>query len=97
MTYSLSSTDGITSGTTYSFKFRSKNIVDYSDFSEELRIAVASPPAKPSTPVKDFTRTNRTSLVVTWSESTATEVPILGYKLYLSAGTDEYSVIYEDA
>ena len=33
--------------------------------------------------------------MVTWSESADGVIPILGYKLYLSAGTDEYSLVYD--
>lgn len=35
------------------------------------------------------------SIFVEWSESMPTEVPILGYKLFMSAGTEEYELIYE--
>jgi hypothetical protein len=37
-----------------------------------------------------------TSIFVEWSESTATEVPILGYKLYMSQGTSEFTLIYSE-
>jgi len=35
-----------------------------------------------------------TSIYVKWAESLPTEVPILGYKLYMSEGTSEYKLIY---
>jgi hypothetical protein len=76
--------------------FRSKNIVGYSFYSEQVRIAVASPISKPTTPTKDYVRSTKTEITVHWTESTATEVPVIGYKLYMSAGTDEYSVVYSD-
>jgi hypothetical protein len=97
LTYTLQSGDGIASGKTYTFMYRSKNIVAYSDYSEQIRIAVASPISQPAKPTKDYVRSTKTSITVLWSESTATEVPVLGYKLYMSAGTDEYSVVYSDA
>ena len=47
-------TAAITSGTTYTFKFRSFNKVGFSEFSEQVRFAIASPPAKPVAPTKDM-------------------------------------------
>jgi hypothetical protein len=37
-----------------------------------------------------------TSTFVEWLESAATEVPILGYKLYRSQGTSEFALIYSE-
>ena len=39
----------------------------------------------------------KTSKTPTPKSTPATEVPVLGYKLYMSAGTDEYSLVYSDA
>ena len=88
---------GLVSGRIYTFKYRSKNSVGYSDFSVEKRYAVSMPPEKPATPTKDMARSTTTSIYVLWSEQPATAVPILGYKLYMSAGTSEYSLIYSNA
>lgn len=90
-------TDGIVSGTTYTFKYRSANIIGDSVFSNEVRYAISSPPAKPNTPTKDYDRSGRTFMMIQWSESAATEIPIIGYTLYMSKGTGEYEMIYEDA
>ena len=73
--------NGLTSGATYTFKFRSFNVVGFSEFSEQARFAIASPPAKPVTPTKDMQMSTKTSIYIKWSESQATEVPILGYKI----------------
>jgi hypothetical protein len=85
---------GLVSGRIYTFKYRSENIVGYSDFSTEVRLAISTPPAKPATPTKSMSQSTLTSIYVLWSESPATQVPILGYKLYMSKGTSEYELIY---
>jgi len=72
---------GLISGATYTFKFRSFNVVGFSEFSEQVRYAIASPPAKPATPTKDMQMSTKTSIYIKWSESQATEIPILGYKI----------------
>lgn len=84
-TFTISS--GLTSGRIYTFKFRSINSVGPSPFSTEKRCAIATPPLKPNTPTKDMTLSTLTSIYVRWTLSNATEVPILGYKLYMSQGT----------
>jgi hypothetical protein len=87
---------GLTSGRIYTFKTRSRNDIGYSDFSIEKRYAVSLPPSKPSTPTKSMALSTETSIYVEWDESPATQVPILGYKLYISASTSEYELIYEE-
>ena len=95
MAHTISS--GLLSGRIYSFKFRSANSVGYSEFSGLTRYAIALPPGKPTTPTKDMARSTQTSIFVTWSESAATQVPILGYKLYISKGTSEYELVYSES
>lgn len=85
----------ITAGTVYTFKIRAKNAVDYSPFSAEVRFAAATPPAKPATPTKILSTSSKTSITVKWSQSANTEIPIQGYKLYMSNGTGVYSLIYD--
>lgn len=43
-----------------------------------------------------MTLSTKTSIYVKWTQSIATEVPILGYKLYMSEGTSQYKVIYNN-
>ena len=38
----------------------------------------------------------QTSIYVKWAESQPSEVPILGYKLYMSVGTQQYRLIYSN-
>jgi hypothetical protein len=42
---------------------------------------------KPTIPTKVISKSTTTSIFVTWTPAVATQVPILGYKIYLSAGT----------
>ena len=94
MAHTISS--GLVSGKIYTFKFRSENSIGFSEFSGLSRYAIALPPGKPTKPVKDMARSTQTSIYVTWSESAATQVPILGYKLYMSKGTSEYELVYHE-
>lgn len=91
MTHTVSS---LTSGTIYSFKYRAKNDVGYSEFSVARRFAASAPPVKPEKPTKNMDKSSHTSIFVEWAESLPSAAPILGYKLYMSAGTSEYEVIY---
>jgi hypothetical protein len=94
MTHTI--TTGLVSGQIYTFKYRSENSVGYSSFSIEKRHAITLPPSKPNAPTKSMSMSTLTSIYVKWSESLPTQVPITGYKLYMSQGTSEYSVIYSD-
>lgn len=87
MGYTLSSTDGLTPGTMYAFKYRSVNVKGNSEFSEELNIAAAAPIAKPNAPTRNLEFSSNSSLRIEWSESTATEIEVSGYILYMGEGT----------
>lgn len=95
LTHTLTTTnDGIVSGVTYTFKTRSKNVLGYSDYSREVRIAVASPPNKPAAPIKVYAESGKTFITVDWQTSSGTEIPVLGYELQISADTNEFKTIY---
>ena len=87
MGYTLSAADGLVAGTMYAFKCRAVNVKGNSEFSEELNIAAAAPIAKPATPTRNLEFSNKTSLRIEWSESTATEIEVSGYILYMGEGT----------
>ena len=93
----ISSGDGIVSGTTYTFRIRAQNVVGYSAYSTEVRYVISSPPDKPNIPTKDYTRSGMTFMYIQWSESLATETPIIGYSLYMSEATGEYNVVYSSS
>jgi len=53
MTHTLTTLlDGIIAGRVYTFKYRAVNVIGSSDFSAEVRYAIAAPPAKPATPTR---------------------------------------------
>jgi hypothetical protein len=85
---------GLAAGTIHTFKYAALNEIGRSEYSREVRIAVSRPPAKPAAPTKNMEKSTRTSIFVEWEASEATEVPILGYKLYMASGTSEYKLIY---
>jgi len=96
LTHTLTAgSDSLVSGTTYGFKFRAGNAIGYSEYSSEVRFAAASLPAQPAAPTKSLTASSKTSITVQWAESAATEVPILGYKLFMSASTGSFSLVYD--
>ena len=98
MTHTLSvavDADNIVSGSVYTFQYRSRNVIGDSEFSTEVRYAVSSPPGQPAAPTKNYLQSTRTSLLIEWSESQATETSIIGYRLYMSAGTSQYEVVYD--
>jgi hypothetical protein len=86
--------DGIVPGSIYTFKFRAVNVIDPSNFSPETRIAAASPPSKPATPTRALILNSKTQITVLWSQSANNEIPIQGYRLYMSSGTGVYTMIY---
>lgn len=87
--------EGIISGEIYTFYTITENEVGYSEASAESTYAAASLPTQMSAPVKVSTKTNSTQITVEWADAVATEVPTTNYKLYVSAGTEEYELIYD--
>ena len=87
MGYTLTGSDGLVAGTMYAFKCRAVNVKGSSAYSDELIIAAAAPIAKPATPTRTLEYSNHTSLRIEWSESTATEIAVSGYMLYMGEGT----------
>jgi len=87
--------DNIVPGSIYTFKFRAINVKGGSNFSPETRIAAASPPSKPATPTRALILNSKTQITVLWSQSANTEIPIQGYRLYISSGTGVYTMIYD--
>lgn len=76
--------DEIVKGQTYRFKIRAKNVIGYSDFSEEAYIAYGDVPAKPDLPTRLASTIN--SITVEWTEPTATELTTSGYILNMDDG-----------
>jgi hypothetical protein len=68
--------NGIVAGSIYTFKYRAINVVGASPFSDETRIAAASPPAKPAAPTRALILQGKNQITVLWSQSANTEIPI---------------------
>jgi len=94
--------DSLTTGLIYSFKWRSKNVMGYSEFSEILTVACNQLPLQANTPTVNYDYSSSTSLFVTWSlnaDGTGTGGLITGYKLYMDDGaggsfTEIFSTLY---
>ena len=88
-------THGIVSGQIYTFYTRTRNMVDYSNSSAEVRFAAARTPLTMSMPTKVQTGSNTTQITVKWDAATDTEVETTSYKLYAAEGNEEYQLIYD--
>jgi len=72
--------DGLTRGLFYSFKFRTKNAVGYSEFSSILRIGLGAAPPAITTLASDLENCGSTYVAMTWIEPAGTlHLPVLGY------------------
>lgn len=76
---------------------RARNTVGFSEFSNEIRYVISSPPDKPNSPTKDYSRASKTGMTIMWDESLATQTPIIGYNLYISEATGEYVLAYSNS
>jgi hypothetical protein len=103
LAYTVSAADGLVSGKTYAFRLTATNslssgsgfIAGTSEPSEELIVAAASPIAQPAAPTRTLSKSTRTALYITWAESTATEIPVMGYLLYMAEGTaGDFKLVY---
>ena len=78
-------------GKTYAFRLRATNILSggagVSEDSEELILAASTPVAQPLAPTRTISMSTRTALFIEWAESTATQIPVQGYLLYMAEGT----------
>jgi hypothetical protein len=85
-------TSNITKGTVYRFRYRSKNYVGWSDYSDPSYIQAATVPAKP--PAPEYLTSDSLSITLTLS---ATEddggSTVLSYKLLRDNG-DDFTSIY---
>ena len=96
MTHTLTqAANSLVAGTTYTFIFSASNVVGDSSFSSEARFAAASPPSKPVAPYKDLAFSTKTSIMVRWAQSSMTEIPIQGYRLYMNDGSGAFTLVYD--
>ena len=78
--------DGIVAGTIYQFMTLATNTYGDSDLSDEVYIGVGSFPIKPSSVTKVLQESGQTYITVSWSQSSDTELPVIGYRLNINDG-----------
>ena len=76
--------DALVIGKTYRFKTRSKNGIDYSEYSDESYIAFGGVPNTPDIPNKVYS--TKSSIRVSWTAPAATDLDITGYILNMDDG-----------
>mmetsp|Transcript_23477 Transcript_23477/g.36170 ORF Transcript_23477/g.36170 Transcript_23477/m.36170 type:complete len:167 (+) Transcript_23477:497-997(+) len=89
--------DNLVLGNHYSFKFRSKNDVGYSEFSSIKRIGFGAAPEAVSTLASDLDNCGPTYVAMSWSTPTGTHnLPILGYIVQMiNPISDEWETILD--
>jgi hypothetical protein len=91
--------DNIISGKVYSFRFKAFNSKGFSDYSEILRVAATSVPAKAQTPLVDYSFSSETSIYVSWElnkDGLGEGGKISGYKLYMDDGKGgDFAVVFD--
>ena len=86
---------GIAASKIYRFVLVASNQLGDSDYSNELIAGIANPPPAPLTITADSLLSNATSLYVTWSQVTTSDLPVLGYILYIDDGIGgDFNVAY---
>jgi hypothetical protein len=89
------SVDGIISGQTYAFRTVAVNEKGPSAPSQEVVVAAAMPVAKPAPPTRNLAKSTREALQIEWGESSATEIGVLGYMLYMAEGlAGDFKLVY---
>jgi hypothetical protein len=81
--------DGIATGLVYSFKWRSYNVIGYSDYSDNLLASVNDKPAQPLPPTVNYAYSDKTSLFIQWtkvSDGIGIGGLIKGYQLFMDDG-----------
>jgi len=56
----------MTKALNYRFKYRSKNVIGFSEFSDSTRVALGPLPAKPTPPTRSITGNSPTSIGLDW-------------------------------
>ncbi len=85
----------MTSGLSYRFKSRSKNIIGYSEYSDTSRMALGPLPSTPNAPTRTLTDNSATSIGLVWDALTGQTLEVLEYKLFMDDGNGVlYNLIY---
>jgi hypothetical protein len=79
-------THTVVSGNIYTIKYLAENAVGKSLDSELLYVALARKPDTPSPPTFDSARSNKTQIVLRWTEGASQDIPVAGYRVYSDGG-----------
>jgi hypothetical protein len=76
----------MTKGLNYRFKFRSENVIGFSQFSDSTRVALGPLPDKPASPYRAILGNSPTSIGVDWVAIPLQTLEVLQYRLYMDDG-----------
>ena len=76
----------LTAGNYYRYRYRAKNSLGYSEYSDTLRVGLGPFPSKPSTPVRDVDGNSATSIGVAWDVISDETLEVTAYNLYIDDG-----------
>lgn len=87
LTFEYTVSEGITRATNYRFRYRSRNHIGWSDYSDIVYILSAKRPEKPPRPA--MVETDSTSITLALQQTTDDGgSPVIGYQLSVDAGDD---------
>jgi hypothetical protein len=81
-------------GRTYSFKYRTRNLVGYSEYSQVLRVALADQVQAPLNLHADFEQATSTSLTLVWDEVPDGYIVTQGYFLEMLQDDDKWLEVF---
>ncbi len=85
-------------GLIYKLRFRARNSIGYSAYSNTLKTALIAKPATPSTPLRTDSSSSKTSIAIDWQTVADDASPgglITGYNLYMAKGiSGSYTLIF---
>lgn len=87
--------ESLTAGKLYRFRFKSKNYLGYSDFSDSLIVGLGSLPSKPQAPTKVVAESSDTSIAMVWTPLSSETLEVSSYLLYMDDGLGvHFSIVY---
>ena len=93
-------TDSLTLGSIYYFRMRARNSIGWGEYGAVLLNAgFIGLPAKPNTPQRVESQSNKTQITVLWDSIADTDLPagqITGYRLYMAEGPSGQFVLAHD-
>jgi hypothetical protein len=85
----------LTAGVAYRFATLAENAVGFSSLSYYTVVAVGNAPSAPTALLKYSSRSNKTTITVTWAAVPDTEIETTGYQLYMAPfGSQDFTLVY---